>query len=137
MNEYSNIKARIKSNLETVTEIKVVYGYEKGDLAQFPSATIRRVDFVSDYETDNRDVRVYTFHVRVYQEINDQNIGASEAESRIDAIIDKVLAKFESDYTLGGNTIKAMIRGLSNWEDREMHMRILEFQIEAHALVTI
>ena len=115
---YSTIKAAIKTKIESITDVKYVYGYEKGDLNGYPAAVVLLESITADYETNQEDSRKYTFKVKVYQEMSDDGVGAEEAESRLEALIDTILDGFEDDWTLSDNCYKVNISGISGWAER-------------------
>jgi len=134
---YSSIKTAIKTNIEAITGIKNVYGYEKGDLAGYPSAVVLCESIECDYLSTTEDERKYTFKVKIYQELEDDATGASTAESTIEALIDNVLDKFGNDWTLGGICHKANIKGVAGYIDRGINTRVLEFTIECYKVYTL
>lgn len=134
---YSSIKTAIKAKLEAMTGIKNVYGYEKGDLNGYPSAVVLLEGITADYETNQEDSRKYTFKVKIYQEMSDDGVGAEEAESRLEALLDEVLEDFEDDWTLSGLCYKVNISGISGWSDRGTPTRVLEFTLDCHAIYNL
>lgn len=134
---YSSIKTAIKNTLSGITGIKNVYGYEKGDLNGFPSATVVLEAVDCNYETNVQDERKYTFKIKIYQEMEDDALGAEGAETVIENLIDSVISEFEDDFTLGGLCHKVNINGIVGYTEREMNMRVLEFKIDCYALYTL
>lgn len=134
---YSSIKSKIQTILTGITGIKNVYGYEKGNLDGYPSAVVTLEKMECLYETNNEDERRYDFKVKVYQEMDADALGASTAETRMEALIDLILAAFENDYTLGGLCHRVNINGLTGYVERENNMRVLEFTVNCYALYTL
>jgi len=134
---YSDIKTAIKTNIEAITGIKNVYGYEKGDLDGYPSAVVLGESIECEYLSTNEDERKYTFKVKVYQELEDDSLGASTAESTLEALIDSVLDKFGNDWTLSGLCHKVNIKGIIGYVDRGINTRVLEFTIECYKVYTL
>jgi len=134
---YSDIKSKIQTIITGITGIKNVYGYEKGNLDGYPSAVITLEKMECVYETNNEDERKYEFKVKIYQEFDEDALGASSAETRMEALIDSTLAAFENDYTLGGLCHRVNISGIFAYTDREIKMRVLEFTITCYALYTL
>jgi hypothetical protein len=134
---YSSIKTAIKTNLEAITGIKNVYGYEKGDLNGYPSAVVILEAIDCGYETNTEDERKYTFKVKIYQEFDADALGAETAESTMEALIDTVIAKFEDDWDLGGLCHRVNIKGIAGYADRGVSTRVLEFTIDCYALYTL
>jgi hypothetical protein len=137
MSLYTDLKTRIKTDLTAITGIKNVYGYEKGDLNGFPSAVVTLDSLESTMDSTNSNERKYSFKVKVYQEMVDDAVGAEEAESRMDALIDSLIAKFETDWTIGDYAYNSAIKGIVGYVDRGNAMRVIEMTIEAYASVNI
>lgn len=134
---YSTIKAAIKTHLEAITGIQHVYGYEKGNLDGFPAATLTLSEIECNYESTAEDERKYSFKIRVYQEMDDDGVGASTAETTIEALIDTILEKFEDDYTLSGNCHRVNIKGVHAYTERAPNMIVLEFTLDCYALYSL
>lgn len=134
---YSTLKNAIKTHLESISGIQVVYGYEKGELAGYPCAIVTLDSIGTRIESTTEDERKYSFKVKVLQEMVDDGAGAEEAESRVEALIDTILDTFEDDYTLSGNCFKTEIEGVVGYVDRGYAMRVLEFTLNCYALYTL
>ncbi|RJQ67338.1 MAG: hypothetical protein C4519_24385 [Desulfobacteraceae bacterium] len=134
---YSSIKTGIKTHLEAIDGIKKVYGYEKGELDGYPSAVVILDAIETELETTAEDTRKYSFKIKIYQELDKDGIGAEEAESRVEALLDTILGKFEDDYTLGGLCYNSNIKGIAGWADRGNKERVLEFTLECFAIYSL
>lgn len=134
---YSTIKTAIKTHLEAITGIENVYGYEKGNLDGYPAAVVTLKEINCEYETTTEDERKYVFNVKIYQEMDEDGVGAEAAEDRVEDLIDTVLDKFEDDYTLSGNCHKVNIRGVAGYVDRGNSMRVLEFTLDCYVIYTL
>jgi hypothetical protein len=133
---HSTLKSAIKTKLEAITGIKHIYGYEKGNLDGYPAAVLTCDSVQCDFESTNEDMRIYTFKIRVYQEMDEDNAGASEAEDRIENLIDTMLAAFSDDWDLSGNAAKVNIKGALAYSDRGLNMRVFEMTLDVYALYT-
>lgn len=137
MSVYSDLKTAIKAHVTAVTAIKNVYGYEKGDLNGFPSAVVLGESIESAIDSTESNDRKYTFKIKVYQEIEEEGIGAEQAEAIIEGMIDELIAKFENDYTLGGLAYNVNVKGILAYVDRGLNARVIEITIECYASVAI
>jgi hypothetical protein len=133
---YSSIKAAIVSKLQGITGLQAVYGYEKGVL-EYPAATVTLDSISTVYETNREDERKYSFKVKIYQEMEEDGVGAEVAESRIESLIDSVLDAFENDYDLGGVCHRVNINGMAGYVDRGTNHRVLEFTIDCYKLYSL
>lgn len=134
---YSTIKSAIKTHLQSIANIKNVYGYEKGELGGYPSAVVVLDSIETEPDSTGEDSRKYVFKIKIYQEMEKDSIGAEEAESRIEALIDDVLGKFEDDFTLGGLCYNSNIKGVAGWTERGNNERVLEFTLECFAIYSL
>lgn len=134
---YSDIKNAIKAHLSAVTGIKNVYGYEKGNLDGYPSAVVTLESIDCEFNSTTEDERKYSFKVKIYQEMEDDALGAETAESTMEALIDTIIAKYENDWDLGGLCHKVNITGIAGYADRGVNTRVLEFTINCYALYTL
>jgi len=135
--EYTTLKAYIKTQLTAITGLKYVYGYEKGDLAGYPACTIVGFSVASPLETTSENLRAYTFKIRVFQEINEDSRGAEDAETVIDNLVDTIITKFDNDYHLGDNCEMSLVAGTLGWIDRELSMRVIDIDLICQKLVTV
>jgi len=128
--QYKTIKAKIKTELETITEIKTVYDYKKGDLNGYPVACIEEMNGNSEQLSVATAYRTMIFSIKIYQEMEKSGVGTSEAEDRITTIIDKLWDLFDNDWKLDCNVDDAFINRISTgWDDREISMRIVELEL--------
>ena len=127
---YSTIKAKIKTDLKTISELVEVYDYKKGDLNGYHVACIEEMNGSTEQLsllTTNREM-VWT--IRIYQEMEKDGVGAKEAESRIDTIVDKIWDLFDNQWKMNCEVNNAFISRIStSWEDREVSMRIIEVDL--------
>jgi len=134
---YSDIKNAIKTHVTAITGINNVYGYEKGDLAGYPSAIVTFESIDCEYQSNTEDERKYSFKVKIYQELDADGVGAETAESTIEALIDSIIAKFEDDWDLGGLCHRVNISGIAGYADRGINTRVLEFTVNCYALYSL
>ena len=128
--QYSDIKAKIKTELETIALLEKVYSYKKGDLNAYPVACIEEMSGSSEPMSINTASREMLWTIRIYQEMEKDGVGAEEAENRIDAIVDALWDLFDEKWKLDCNVDNAFISSISTeWEEREVSMRIISIQL--------
>jgi len=134
---YSSIKTAIINKLTAITGIKNVYGYEKGDLVGYPSAVVTLAGIETPPLDNRSDTRQYSFKIRLYQEMEDDGIGAETAEGRIEALIDSVIGAFEDDYTLGGLVYNVSLRAEMGYSDRGVNTRAFDITLDVFAIYNL
>jgi|GEM_PF-3465610 len=128
--QYTTIKAKIKTELETITDFKKVYDYKKGDLDGYPVACIEEMAGSTEEMSRCTTKREFNWTIRVYQEMEKDNVGHVEAESRITAIIDKLWNLFDKGWQMDCQVDNAYITNISTgYEEREMSLRIIEINL--------
>ena len=133
--QYATIKAKIKSQLETITEIEAVYDYKKGDLDGYPVACIEEMNGNSEQMSIETNDREMVWSIRVYQEMEKDGVGAEEAESRITAIIDKLWDLFDNEWQMDCEVNNAFISRIGTaWEEREVSMRVIDVELTIQKL---
>lgn len=139
MSDYANIKDAIKDKLETITEIKETYGYEKGQFDDYPSATVGGFKLDEEWSDTAANIRKWSFRVRIYQEMEKEGKGPEEAETIIDEIADKIIDTFDNDRYLSAvdDVIGVWVTAGNSWEDRELNMRILELEVQVKKPYTL
>lgn len=98
-----NIKNKIKDKLEANTKIQNVYQYPALKFSGYPAATIVPSDNESDFETTTTNVRIYSFQIRIFEQIKNDNL--NKAYETIEDLIDDVLDDFDKDPALTGVTM--------------------------------
>jgi len=131
----TTLKTAIENKLKAIDGLALVYGYEKGELAQYPAAAIYSTDYNPSYldTTSDRDVIVFT--IRVYQEISAQN--PENAEQIVDNLLVKIVQAFQVDYTLGGACDKMTISASKGWVSREAQNRAATITLTTEKLSRI
>ncbi len=84
--------------LETDGELQEVYNYEVESFKGSPSATITPSDNVEDFITNETNVRIYAYNVRLY--VNRSSFTKVEADRIMRNVVDSVLDTFDKNYTL-------------------------------------
>ena len=131
------VKNKIKTMLESITDLKYVYGYPKGELSGYPVATIYSAEYNPEWVDTTRDKDIYRFTIHLFQEISATGQGAEQAERITDKVLVKIVQKFQTDYILEGLVDKVSISAVKGWTDREVPNRVAVISIITTKLVTI
>lgn len=125
--------------LQGVSGLAEVFAYEPDapTNGNYPFATITPQSFTAEFADTQRNLRTYTFAIRLYQERTATAFGNQKAERLIREMVDEITTAFDMDTTLSGmvHWVKP-IRGDLSYIDREIgDTRIAEFTIEAKTIV--
>lgn len=135
MGVYQDIKSKISAKLQTLTNVKYVYAYEKADLGGFPAVVILGFEVEDILEDTKSNLRNYTFKVRCFQEL--ATLSAQTVEEVMDNLIDQIMDLFGQDFTLGGTCEGCWVKGGLAWIDREVEMRVYDLEIIAKKLINV
>ena len=97
---YTILKNKIKTKLDGITKLQEVSDDPKLDFSGYPSAVIIPSDDDSDYETNQENLRIYSFDVNLFYEVQASGIGA--ALDALYDLADDVMDLFDKDQTLSG-----------------------------------
>jgi len=95
---YTKIKNQIKTILDGVDKLQEVKDDPSLEFSGYPAATIIPSEQESDYETESENLRVYSFDVHLYQEV--QAGGLSAALDTLYDLADDVFDAFDKDSTI-------------------------------------
>jgi hypothetical protein len=136
--QYSTIETAITAKLATITQIKNVYNYRKGDLSGYPSCCLIGFTGNSEPTSANTAKRTMVFTFQIFQEADKNSIGASAAEAVLNTIIDKLWNAFDTDWMLSCNVDNVFIsRIIKTSIMAENYMRVLEFDLNCEKLYTL
>lgn len=98
---------KIKSKLEALSDIQVVYDYPWVSFDGYPAVTITPSDMESDYQTNQTNMRTYSFTLRAFMDIeivNQSNLKdkVSKTTEIMRGLVDTIIDTFDSDETLTG-----------------------------------
>jgi len=102
------ISSKIKSKLQTISGIGVVYDFPWVQFEAYPAATITPSGFSSNYETRTENQRVYKFIIRLFHSIDVITAKETEKERVQEAVriirgkMDTIVNEFDKDETLTG-----------------------------------
>ncbi len=129
---YVSISAQIVALLQTITELNQVYAYEPKELNKYPCATVSALSHKDEFNDTAANIRKFTFIIRIYTRTD----SASDAESVMQNVVDKVMAKIESSVTLNGTCDFARpTEARWMYGEREVPVRICELTVEANKRV--
>lgn len=102
--DINNVRAQIKTLLQTVTELAFVYDYANPDVAGYPCAIFDVSNENSEMLDDSNNLRTMTWTIWILQEIS--VAGEQTAKTILDAAVKKVINVLEkkSNDTLS-NTV--------------------------------
>ena len=134
MTNFQDISASIVTKLGGISGLNGVYDYEipEPTSGKYPFATVTPKAIDGLPGDLNRNIRTYSFSVRVYQERTAIGAGNSKAERLIREMTDEITTAFDADITLSGRVLYVKpIKGDFSYVDREIgDTRIAEFTIE-------
>lgn len=132
--DVQNISAQIATKIRGVSGLQQVYEYEpdKPDDGKYPFATVTPAEFRGEFGDTIRNIRTYSFKVRVYQERTAAAFGNQKAERLIREMSDEMMTAFDADTTLSGMVqFVRPISGNLEYVDREVgDTRVAEFNLE-------
>lgn len=136
---FQDISGAIVTKLSGVSGLNGVYNYEpdKPTEGAYPFATVSPINFDGEFGDTIRNIRKYTFAVRIYQERTTAGFGNQKTERIMRVILDEVITAFDNDTTLSGMVkwVKP-VSGDFTYEDREIgDTRVAEITIEANSVV--
>lgn len=138
-NNVVNLSTAIANKIQGVSGLVAVYAFEPDVPTNggYPFATVTHKAFAGSFGDTMRNIRTYTFSLKVYQERTATGFGNSKAERLHREMVDEILTAFDMDTTFSG--MVKFIRPVSgdlDYVDREMgDTRIAEFTIEATCVV--
>jgi len=98
---------KIKTILEANTLIKEVYIYECEKFNGSPACSVTPSENASDYNTNEENIRLYSFHIRLFVNRSVAPAGSKpdfNADKVMRKLVDSVLDDFDKNYTLSGIT---------------------------------
>ena len=122
------LRASIKTKLQGLSAIQVVYDYPTEDFTGYPAAMVRSVGNESKYSTTKDNERHYVFEIFVIQESESDLKNRRKARQIIESAADDVMNAFDRDEYLSGislptnYTIVGIIPALSGITDEEKYV---------------
>lgn len=142
---FRNIITKLKSLLDGVSELQVVYPYERDDPDGTPFATITPAANENAYSTTSENTRVYAFTIRLFVERKGQT-NVETCETTMRDLVDVVLDVLDSNHRLSGISLPAGYTFLfldaapSQWGyagTRENEYRVADINVRVHISVDV
>lgn len=109
MGSYSEIKSYIMEKLNEIEELSgKVYGYGITYPSGYPYAVVVFDDTTGEFKDTSKTQIEKNFRIRVYQEFSEGGFSIEDAENSMTELVEKIVNKFASDVSLGGNCAKSM-----------------------------
>lgn len=99
---FISLKSKIKSVLETITDIQQVTNYPNQDFSGFPAVMIRTNGNTSDYETTKENEEIYSFSLFVFQNLDTHFFTKEKARNILEELCDTIRDVFDNDEFLNG-----------------------------------
>lgn len=134
---FVDLSQAIATKLNSVSGLNGVYAYEPATPTdgKYPFATITPSGFQAEFGDTIRNIRNYSYSIRLYQER--KNFGNEKAERVMREIVDEIVTAFDADTTLSG--MCKMVRPLSGdfeYIDREIgDTRFADITVECMGVV--
>lgn len=97
----TSIISALKTIIEAITDVQVVYDYEPKTLSSYPAVTITPMGHEDEYLNLRDTRRIYTVIVRVYGELSSTH---EETQVKIRDVADEITEKLtnQTNIALGG-----------------------------------
>ena len=128
----------IVNKIKAVPDINpdAVYDYEDPTFAKYPAISVTVKEWSQTWLTNQQNETRYIYTIRVYQEINKNNIGVKQVEDNLRSITDTLIAAFNADNKLGATVVFSKpIGGRTGYIQNEP-IRTYEFDLEVHDVIT-
>lgn len=115
---FSTIDAQIKAKLDTLTgvgqKVAEVTDYFTTNPGGFPCVQFMPANYKGIFHTNAENLRTYTFEIIAFQEVQGVK-GISAAKDILEAVVDDIIAAFESDTTRLGGTVHYVEPAPGEW----------------------
>lgn len=101
----ATITAKVKSLLGTLESLKAVYDYSIDLTAGYPCAVVRDGGWRAEFSDTQRNRRVYTIEVYLFQEFGEAGFTAEKAARVLRELQDEVITLFDTNITLDGTVL--------------------------------
>lgn len=132
------LRTTIKNKLDAITKLAAVYDEHVANSdGKFPFASFEPSDLENDYLTNKENIRTYGFRVVIHQEM--QNIGRSEAQRILLAVVDDIIDVFDQDYDLGQTVawVSAVPASFGEYGEGTGTTMYAEIKLSCHKVVNI
>lgn len=142
MSVSTNIKNKVKSNVQSCPSVQAVYGHEELNPTGFPAVMITAGDMDGEFSSTSENSRVYSFKAFIIFPIGQDfpvttNMNRMEyAEQVIATVIDEMVNVFDTDFMLTGSDATVLFVnatdvqwGYTNYEGGEARSAQLTLKI--------
>jgi hypothetical protein len=128
---YVSISAKLIELLDQITQIEQLYNYQPDSIQTYPAAVVTASGHQDTFRDTAANNRRFTFLIRLYYRTDAEQ----DAESILQDLTDKVIAKLEANVTVAG--VWDILRPLSaSWTYHdEKPERIVEITVSAEKRV--
>lgn len=138
--DLTNISTLLVNKLSAIASLNGVYDYEPAQPINgaYPFATVTPKILDGEFGDTQRNIRTYSFAIRVYQERTKAAFGNQKAERLMRSICDDILTAFDLDTQLGGGVLYVKpLKADFSYIDREIgDTRFAEFLADCVTSVT-
>lgn len=122
---YVAISAKLIELLAEITEIEQLYAYQPDTVQTYPAAVVTAASHQDRFHDTRANIRAFTFTVRLYYRTDVEQ----DAESILQDLTDKVIAKLEANVTVEGIWDIARPTGATWAYDPDNPIRIVEITV--------
>lgn len=113
-----------------------VFAHGDNDMTRFPCAVVEPTGWDGQVLDTHRNERTFTFRVSLYQEVSDQAANKTEANERMLAVVDAVVAAFDRDPDLGNEVqIITPVRGTYDFTGQSGRKVVATVDVAARVIV--
>lgn len=134
---YVSFSARIKTLMNTVSEIESVYDYEPQNPTGFPFCSIVPTEGSDETEDSCSNETKYNFSIKIFDDLAGDTVDREEVETRMRTLGDTVLEKFREKTLFqleGGHFFIAKNNGFKYIEREGGFARVFEITLEIRQL---
>ena len=140
VNRIETIKQLIVNKVQGLSHIRHTYNYENSNPQGFPFAVVTLDSFdgqFADFSAiSKRNIRNWSFMIRVYVERDETSFGSDKAERVAVETADELLIAFDNDLTLGGEVkMVQVVSGSFTNEQIGNTVRVIEFVVNCMDVV--
>lgn len=140
---WTKIIEKLTTLLTETGKFQEIYPYEVEEFKGSPSCTITPSELSGDYQTNESNVRIYAYHVRLY--VNRTVNSKVEADRIMRNLVDAVLDHLDKNYLMSGidepsgYTFINLFAVPSSWgyAGREDEYRAAEITVRCRVAVTL
>jgi hypothetical protein len=105
----ADIKALIKTKLESIDEIADTFDYPNGEFKEYPVAVILDSGMTGIEIDSARNERTFHYIINLYQEQTKAGKTSEEASGVMERASDEIIEAFDKDPDLGGEVMRVSV----------------------------